>query len=75
MTTTTPISPLNELPDIITPGELAAASGLSLGTLAYWRHAGTGPQYMKLGRLIRYRKTDVIAFLDASLRTSTSQAD
>lgn len=64
---------LSGLPEMATPGQLSDASGLPLGTLAFWRHSGTGPKYMKLGRLIRYRKCDVQAFFEASLRTSTSQ--
>ncbi|PWG59695.1 excisionase [Bifidobacterium catulorum] len=64
---------MKDLPEISTPGDLARVSGISLGTLAYWRHSGTGPRYMKLGRLIRYRKNDVVVFFESSLRTSTAE--
>lgn len=64
-----------DMPELATPGELALASGVNLNTLAYWRHCGTGPQYMKLGRCVRYRKSDVIRFFNDSLRTSTRDGE
>jgi excisionase family DNA binding protein len=33
------------------------------GTLRYWRHLGTGPRSFKLGRHVRYWKTDLILWL------------
>ena len=33
-------------------------------TLADWRCKGTGPAYIKVGRLIRYRLDDLDAWLD-----------
>ena len=65
----------SDLPEIATPGEVAQASNVSLNTLAYWRHVGSGPQYMKLGRCVRYRKSDVIAFFTSKLRTSTTEGE
>ena len=47
---------------------LAARLGVSRSTLQSWRYSGRGPRWIKLGRLIRYRITDVDAFLDANTR-------
>jgi excisionase family DNA binding protein len=33
------------------------------GTLRYWRHLGTGPRSFKLGRHVRYWKTDLVLWL------------
>ncbi len=33
------------------------------GTLRYWRHLGTGPRSFKLGRHVRYWKTDLLLWL------------
>jgi hypothetical protein len=33
-------------------------------TLAQWRYLGKGPRYIRCGNTIRYRKTDVDAWLD-----------
>ena len=47
---------------------LAARLGVSRSTLQSWRYSGRGPRWIKLGRLIRYRITDVDAFLVANTR-------
>jgi predicted DNA-binding transcriptional regulator AlpA len=47
--------------------------GLSVRTLERHRLAGTGPRYARLGRLIRYRESDIAEWVHGSLRTSTSQ--
>lgn len=44
--------------------EVAAYLGVQPGTLARWKWAGTdSPPCIKIGRLIRYRKSDVDAWL------------
>ncbi len=42
-------------------------------TLQRWRLEGVGPKFLKLGRLVRYRQSDLDRWVDAQLRTSTSQ--
>ena len=37
------------------------------------RWAGGGPKYLKIGRSVRYLGADVIAWLDAQTRGSTSE--
>jgi excisionase family DNA binding protein len=58
--------------DLLTPDQVAAALGLSLRTLAAWRSSrrGTLP-WVKVGRLCRYRKTDVLAWLDSRTHSNT----
>jgi hypothetical protein len=43
-----------------------AAKGLDLeaSTLEAWRCRGGGPRFIKVGRLVKYRGRDLIAFLD-----------
>lgn len=48
--------------------------GISVRTLERHRVAGTGPRYARLGRLIRYREGDLDAWVQGSLRASTSEA-
>lgn len=38
--------------------------GLRVPTLRKWRWAGTGPKFLKVGRLVRYRLSDLKEFLD-----------
>ncbi len=49
-----------------------ASSPISPRTLQRWRLEGVGPTFVKLGRLVRYRQSDLEAFLDERARTSTS---
>lgn len=47
---------------------------ISTRTLQRWRLEGGGPLYVKLGRLVRYRQSDLNAHLDECTRTSTSES-
>jgi hypothetical protein len=46
---------------------------LQPNTLEIWRVQGRGPKYIKVGRLVRYRESDLDAWLEGRTRTSTSQ--
>ena len=46
---------------------------LKPNTLEIWRVKGTGPKYVKIGRLVRYRIEDLDAYLVAQIRSSTSE--
>ena len=48
--------------------------GLSVRTLERHRVAGTGPRFVRLGRLVRYREVDLADWVNAGLRFSTSDA-
>lgn len=37
-------------------------------TLESMRWKGTGPKYVKIGRLVRYRKMDLDAYIEARVR-------
>lgn len=43
---------------------LADFLGLTVATLRKWRWLRSGPKFVKVGRLIRYRKTDIDEWLD-----------
>jgi excisionase family DNA binding protein len=50
--------------ELLTVAEVAEMTHLSEGTLRYWRHAGSvGPQSVKLGRRVMYRRVDVEKWL------------
>lgn len=46
----------------LTPGDLAEREGVPVKTVYQWNSTGTGPRYMKIGRHVRYRLADVIAW-------------
>ncbi|MCA3746067.1 MAG: helix-turn-helix domain-containing protein [Phenylobacterium sp.] len=54
---------------------VAEITGLSQVTLRRWRTTGGGPQFVRLGRAVRYRSDDVNAFVEARTFRSTSEAD
>lgn len=50
---------------LATPAEVAKMLGdIPEHTLAQWRSRGTGPEYFKVGRHVRYRWSAVNAWLD-----------
>ena len=63
----------NEAPAALRPDAAAAFLSLSTQRLAKLRLAGGGPIYAKIGRSILYRREDLVAWLDANSRQSTSE--
>jgi predicted DNA-binding transcriptional regulator AlpA len=59
--------------DLVDTQEAASILHLSPHTLDRWRWSGDGPTFVKLGRSIRYRKTDLHRFVEESLRQHTSE--
>ncbi len=57
---------------LLTTDLLAAELGMHPMTLARWRCDGEGPAFVKIGSAVRYRRSDVDAWLDAQTRTSTA---
>jgi predicted DNA-binding transcriptional regulator AlpA len=46
---------------------------LSVSWLAKARMRGDGPSYVKLGRSVRYRESDLLQWLKSRARLSTSE--
>jgi predicted DNA-binding transcriptional regulator AlpA len=56
-----------------TPAETAEQLRVSARTLADWRYRGVGPKHIRISRrTVAYRQGDIDAWLDARVRTSTS---
>jgi len=58
---TTDVPKVND--DLLTMAEVAAIVRAPVATLRYWRHLGTGPHSFRVGRSVRYWRTDVTAWL------------
>lgn len=59
---------------ILSPREAAERLGLKTSTLAAMRHEGRGPAFMKHGRIIRYRTSDLAAWVEENItRPDASQ--
>ena len=63
-----------DFPTCIKPREAAGRLGLATSTLAKLRLSGAGPKYLKLGRAVRYRISDLTEWQDRRIRLSTSGA-
>lgn len=51
------------LDPLLTREQAAAHLGLKPQTLAVWAMKGEGPRYIRLGSRVRYRVSDIEAFL------------
>jgi predicted DNA-binding transcriptional regulator AlpA len=58
---------------LLSAREAAALLHLSERTLERFRVSGAGPKFVRLGRSIRYRLTDIEAFIAARIVGSTSE--
>lgn len=55
---------------LLTPDQVSELLGVNTHTLAVWRSSGRyNLSYVKAGRLVRYRASDVSAFIDRSTKS------
>jgi len=57
---------------LLSISEVADALGVPEASLRYWRHVGTGPTSIKVGRHVRYRQADIDAWLEANTTASAA---
>lgn len=62
------------LDELLDQSRVATILGTTEKFLEARRCRGGGPAYIRVGRLIRYRKSDVDAWLDSRRVSSTSEA-
>ncbi len=61
---------------LLPPNEAAAYLGNQPQTLAAWRSSGRyGLQFVRVGRAIRYRESDLKSWMERRTATSVAQAD
>lgn len=59
---------------LLSPADLAALIGIDERTLAAWRAMHKGPDFVRLGRAIFYRRADVLAWVELNV-TATDRAN
>jgi hypothetical protein len=64
--------PVDPLAPLLTVNEAADILRCSRHSLNRWRLTGDGPKFIYVGRRVRYRRADLISFIDVSTRNSTS---
>lgn len=57
---------------LLPPLEVGEWLGVPTKTLAAWRHTGRGPRSLRVGRHVRYRREDVLAFIEAQAAADLS---
>jgi excisionase family DNA binding protein len=60
--------------DLLTTDEAAGRLRLSARTLEHWRETGEGPEFVKLGRAVRYTSASIDRYLAESQYRSTAEA-
>jgi predicted DNA-binding transcriptional regulator AlpA len=63
----------DEMDSLLNQKQAAQVLGISVRTLERHRVAGTGPRWARLGRLVRYRESDLVEWIERNLRSSTSE--
>jgi predicted DNA-binding transcriptional regulator AlpA len=61
-------------PEILNERQVQEIYGFSIPYLRRTRRERRGPRFLKVGKLVRYRKTDIEAFLAAHVVESTGAA-
>jgi excisionase family DNA binding protein len=49
---------------LLDPEEVAKMLGVRVRTLQTWRSRRQGPTYVKVGKLVRYKSADVMAYIE-----------
>ncbi len=57
---------------LLTVPEVADWLGISPHTLRYWRHVHRGPRSLSVGGAVRYRASDVEAWLESGVKQGAS---
>jgi predicted DNA-binding transcriptional regulator AlpA len=61
-------------PRLMRPAQVAAALGVTVGTLAKMRLTGRGPAFVRLGRAIAYDHRELQRWIDSRTFRSTAEA-
>jgi predicted DNA-binding transcriptional regulator AlpA len=59
-------------PKLLNERDVAELLALDVRTIQNWRQRGGGPRFVRLGGAVRYRPSDIEAFVEAGMRCSTS---
>ena len=65
---------IDDLPELLSVRELASYLGVPVSTLYLWRSRGRGPGGFRMGKQLRYRATDVGAWLEQQADQGQAEA-
>ena len=74
MPSTDKVTPIrgNDLP-LVDNKQAAKILEINEKTLTNWRSSGKSPKYVKVGRCVRYRLSDLTAWIEANSRNHTGE--
>lgn len=52
--------------ELLDETQVSALTGIKVSTLQFFRRERRGPQFLKIGRLVRYRRSDIQSWINAS---------
>jgi len=58
---------VEEMDRLLNQKEVAEILGVSTKTLEYWRWKNIGPKFYKIGKLARYKESEVRLYIDKML--------
>lgn len=64
---------MENLEELLTGQEYARLRQCSVRTIERERSTGEGCRYIKLGRSVRYKRRDIVDFIERNARLSTSE--
>jgi len=59
--------------ELLNESAVAKQLGCQVKTLQAWRCRGGGPEFVRVGRLIRYNPNSVVAWVESRTARSTSE--
>lgn len=59
------------LPPLATEQEVAVFLRIKIKTLQSWRSSGLGPHFIKVGRHVRYKREDILSYIQENTADST----
>ncbi len=69
------LSNTNEPDSLLTEAQASHLLNLSVRTLQAWRGQGRGPRFVRAGRAVRYRSTDLVSWIKEQTITPTWSAE
>ncbi len=63
-----------ESAELLVPSQVARILGVTINTLAMWRHRNQGPDYLKIGGRVRYDASDVDARFPSGVGRQVARA-
>ncbi len=62
---------MKQIEELLTPQQLSTYLGVPVATLYAWRQRGRGPASFRVGKYLRYRRSDVVRWISQQVDLET----